>query len=162
MMTTRAAVVVAISAAAIAGGSGAASAAASASHSKSEHFRIVSTQTASRRLSVIATGTFTAGGYEIPRRDRGVLVFPGGTLTLTLSENSAAGSVSSTCLVTQTAHGRFTIGHGTGRYAKVTGSGKLTVASIGVAAKNAAGECTHLTDPATYQAVTTANGSITG
>jgi hypothetical protein len=52
-------------------------------------------------------------GYELPRRDGGVIVFPGGTLTLKLSEN-------------------------------------------------AAGECSHLTDPATYQAITTANGNITG
>lgn len=161
MVTKRAAAVLAVSAAAIAGGPGAASAAASPVHSSGEHLRIVSTRAASHRLSVIATGAFTAGGYEIPRRGGGVIVFPGGTLTLKLFENTGTGSVSSTCLFTQTARGRFTIGHGTGRYAGITGSGKARATSIAITAKNAAGKCLHLNDPATYQAITTANGNIT-
>jgi hypothetical protein len=162
MVTKRAAAVLAVSAAAIAGGSGAATAAVSSVHSRGEHLRIVSTQAASRRLSVIATGAFTAGGYEIPRHGGGVIVFPGGRLTLRLSENTGSGSAgSSTCLFTQTARGSFTIGHGTGRYAGITGSGKVRASSIAITAKSAAGKCIHLNDPATYQAITTANGSIT-
>jgi hypothetical protein len=162
MLTKRAVAVLAVAAAAIAGGSGAASAAASPVqvHSSAEHFRIVSTQVASRRLSVIATGTFTAGGYETPRHGEDVIVFPGGTLTLKLSENSGSGSASSTCLFTQTGRGRFTIGHGTGRYAGITGSGKARTSSIAVTARNAAGKCIHLNHPVAYQAMITANGSI--
>ena len=161
MVTKQAAVVVAVSAAAIAGGSSAAFAAASPGRSSAEHFRIMSTQAKSHRLSVIATGAFTAGGYEIPRRGGDVIVLPGGTLTLRLSENHGSDSGSSTCLFTETARGTFTIGHGTGRYAGITGSGKARTASIAVTAKNAAGQCIHVNNPATYQAITTANGTIT-
>ena len=50
---------------------------------------------------------------------------------------------------------------GTGRYAGITGSGNASTASIAVTAKNAAGNCIHLNDPATYQAITTANGRVT-
>jgi hypothetical protein len=161
MMTKRAVTVLAVSAAAIAGGSAAASAAASPAHSSAEHLRIMSTRAASHRLSVIATGAFTAGGYEIPRSGGGLIVFPGGRLTLKLTENTGSGSASSTCLFTQTGRGSFTIGHGTGRYAGITGSGNASTASIAVTAKNAAGNCIHLNDPATYQAITTANGRVT-
>ncbi len=158
MLTKRAVAVLAVSAAAIAGGAGAASAAASPVHSSGEHLRIVSTQSASHRLSVIATGAFTAGGYEIPRHGGDVIVFPGGTLTLRLSENHGTGSVSSTCLFTQTARGTFTIGHGTGQYAGITGSGKARTASILITAKKG-GRCLRTDDA--YQAITTANGTIT-
>src|SRR6202035_3206691 len=108
MLTKRAVAVLAVSAAAIAGGAGAASAAASPVHNNGEHLRIASTQSASHPLSVIATGAFTAGGYEIPRRGGDVIVFPGGTLRLRLSENHGTGSVSSTCLLSHTARGTFT------------------------------------------------------
>jgi hypothetical protein len=161
LLTKRAVTILAVSAAAIAGGSGAASAAAGSVHRRAEHFRIVSTQAGSHRLSVIATGAFTAGGYEVPRPGGGEIVLPGGTFTLRLSENSGSGSASSTCLFTQTDKGRFTIGHGTGRYAGITGSGKASTSSIDVTARNAAGKCIHLNSPVAYQAMTTANGTIT-
>lgn len=46
-------------------------------------------------------------------------------------------------------------------YAGITGSGKVRASSIAVTAKTAAGKCIHLSDPATYQAITPANGNIT-
>jgi hypothetical protein len=158
MLTKRAVAVLGVCAAAITGGAGAASAAARPAHSSAEQLRIVSTQSGSHRLSVIATGAFTAGGYEVPRRGGDVIVFPGGTLRLRLSENHGSGSVSTTCLFTQAARGTFTLGHGTGRYAGITGSGKARTASILVTA-NKGGKCLGPDDA--YQAITTANGTIT-
>ncbi len=43
-------------------------ASASSVRLKTEHLRIMSTKAASRRLSVIATGTFTSGGHDIAVR----------------------------------------------------------------------------------------------
>jgi hypothetical protein len=65
-----------------------------------------------------------------------------------------------TCLFTQTGRGRFTISHGTGRFAGTAGSGKVHTSIISVAAKSPAGQCVHVSDPATYQAITTANACM--
>ncbi|HBW21681.1 MAG TPA: hypothetical protein DEH11_23045, partial [Actinobacteria bacterium] len=43
-----------------------ASASASPAAVPVEHFRIISTAATSTRLSTLATGDFTAGGYEVP------------------------------------------------------------------------------------------------
>jgi len=52
-------------------------------------------------------------------------------------------------------------GHGTGRFAGVTGTGSIRTSIISVTAKDATGKCIHLNDPATYQAIATATASIT-
>lgn len=131
-------------------------------HTKAEHLRFMSTKATSRRISVIATGAVTAGGIDRPGRVTDVLRFPGGTLRYRHVARTFSGSADpQTCLITETETGRFTLGHGTGRYAGIHGSGRYALSIVGVTMKNRAGQCTHVQAPATFQQLTTANGTLT-
>jgi hypothetical protein len=161
MRTKLAAGIAAITAVTIIGGAGAATASASPAGTRAEHLRIMSTAATSSRLSVIATGAFTAGGSVIPAAVTDRVVFPGGTFTFRhVSHSGTASFNSGTCLLTETERGTFAIGHGTGKYAGIRGSGKFVTSIVAVTAKNHAGRCTHIQAPATYQEITTATGTV--
>lgn len=90
---------------------------------KAEHLRFMSTEATSRRISVIAIGAFTAGGTDRPGRVTDVLTFPGGTLRYRHVPRTLSASFDPrTCLAIESETGRFTLGHGTGRYAGMHGS----------------------------------------
>jgi hypothetical protein len=126
-----------------------------------EHLRIMSTKAASRRLSVIATGAFTAGGYDKPARTIDTIVLPGGTFTFKHVSTSFSGTANpKTCLITETQKGTFTLGGGTGKYAGIHGSGTYVTSIVAVATKNHAGQCKHLQAPHTFQGTTTATGTV--
>jgi hypothetical protein len=153
--------IMAILAVTIIAGAGTAAASAAASGTAVEHLRIVNTMATSARLSVIATGAVTAGGYVIPAAVTDTVVFPGGTFKLRhVTHHVKAGGNPSTCLLTETLRGTFTVGHGTGKYARIQGSGKFVTSVFAVTAKNRAGHCTHIRAPATYQEITTATGTL--
>lgn len=161
MGLTSAARVLAFSAVAIIAASSIASASASPSANAREHLQIMSTKATARELSVIATGAFTAGGYDKPGAKVDTIVLPGGRFTFThVSKSFTAGFDPSTCLLTETQKGTFTIGGGTGKYAGVHGSGAFVTRITGVTAKNKAGQCTHAQAPRTFQGVTTATGTV--
>jgi len=110
---------------------------------------------------VIATGAFTVGGTARAGRVTDVLSFPGGTLRYRhVTRTFSASFDPQTCLLTESLTGRFTLGRGTGRYVGVHGSGKFALNIVAVAEKNRAGQCTHVQAPATFQQLTTANGTI--
>jgi len=135
---------------------------AGAVRAKAEHLRFMSTTATSLRISVIATGAFTVGGTDLPGRVTDVLRFPGGTLRYRhVSHTFSASFDTQTCLLTENETGSFTIGNGTGRYARVHGSGKYALSIVAVTAKNRAGQCIHVDAPATFQQLTTANGTVT-
>ena len=129
--------------------SGAAVADASASRpdrARQEHFRIISTVIGSRRQSVLATGDFTAGGYLVPGRlvalrstDR--VVFPNGSflmyrhITRQWLPLPTAG-----CMIRETLRGSYLLGHGTGAYRGITGSGGFVLRITGVI-RRAHGKC---------------------
>lgn len=161
MRTRLVAGIVAISAATIISGAGVAVAGASPGGTRAELLRIMNTQATSARLSVIATGAFTTGGYVVPAAVTDTVVFPSGTFKFRhVSHSGTATFNSRTCLLTETLRGTFTMGGGTGRYARIRGSGKFVTSIVAVTAKNHAGRCTHLQAPATYQEITTANGTV--
>jgi|SRR5450755_531563 hypothetical protein len=103
-----------------------------------EHFRIISTSVTSRRRSVLATGAFTAGGYQIPGRvirlratDK--MVFPGGTfLVARRITRQWLPLPTSACLVRETIHGTYSLGRGTGSYKGISGSGAFGLRIRGV------------------------------
>ena len=165
------AIMVAILAATMIGAGGlAASASASAQgprvggvQAKTELLRFMSIKAVSRQISVIASGAFTVGGTDRAGRVTDVLKFPGGTLRYRhVTRTFSASFDPQTCLLTENLTGTFTLGHGTGRYAGVHGSGKFALSIVGVTAKNRAGLCTHAQAPATFQQVSTATGTVTG
>ncbi len=135
--------------------------AAGPAHAKSEHLRFMSTEATSGRITVIATGAFTAGGIDQPGRVVDVLRFPSGTLRYRHVTGTSAQSFNPhTCLITETETGRFMLRHGTGRYAGVHGSGRFAFSIVAVARKNRSGGCTHVQAPATFQQLSTANGAV--
>ena len=130
--------------------------------SGAELLRFMSTKAVSRKISVIASGAFTVGGTDRPGRVTDVLRFPGGTLRYRhVTRTFSASFDPQTCLLTENLTGTFTLGHGTGRYASVRGSGKFALSIVGVTRKNRAGQCTHVQASATFQQVSTANGTVT-
>ena len=113
---------------------------------RQEHFRIISTVTGSRRQSLLATGAFTAGGYLVPGRlvalrstDRAV--FPNGSflmarhITRQWLPLPTAG-----CMIRETLRGSYLLGHGTGAYRGITGSGGFALRITGVI-RRAHGKC---------------------
>jgi hypothetical protein len=138
-----------------------ASATASSGAKSIEHLRIMSTKAASRRLSVIATGAFTAGGYDKPGRKIDTIVLPGGTFTFKRVSTSFTGTDNpKTCLITETDRGTFTLGGGTGKYAGIQGSGTYVASIVAVPTKNHAGQCKHVQAPHTFQGTTIATGTV--
>jgi hypothetical protein len=162
MRTKFAAGIMAILSVTIIGAAGIAAASTGPGGTRAEHLRIMNTKATSARLSVIATGAFTAGGYVIPGAVTDIVVFPGGTFQLRhVTHHATAGGNPSTCLLTETLRGTFTIGRGTGKYAGIRGSGRFATSIVAVTAKTHAGRCTHVQAPATYQEITTAAGTVT-
>ncbi|HEV2451687.1 MAG TPA: hypothetical protein VGS62_07155 [Streptosporangiaceae bacterium] len=161
MRTRLVAGIMAISAVALIGGASVAAAGASPGGTRAELLRIMNTTATSVRLSVIATGAVTAGGYVIPAAVTDVVVFPRGTFTFRHVRRSGTAAFNShTCLLTETLRGTFTLGEGSGRYAGIRGSGTFVTSIVAVTARNRAGRCTHLQAPATYQEITTASGTV--
>ena len=100
MRTKLAAGIMTILSVAIIGGAGVAAASASPGGIRAEHLRIMNTKATANRLSVIATGAFTAGGYVIPAAVTDTVVFPGGTFKFRHVTHSGTASFnSSTCLL---------------------------------------------------------------
>lgn len=121
--------------------SGAAVADASASRpdrARQEHFRVISTVAASRRQSVLATGAFTAGGYLVPGRivalrstDR--VVFANGSFRMARHiTRQWLPLPTASCLVRETLRGSYVLGHGTGAYRHISGSGRFVLRITGV------------------------------
>jgi len=146
---------------ALAGLASASAASARPSASKVEHLRIISTKATDDRLSTVATGAFTAGGVDIPGRRADVIRFPGGAFRISFHDKSiSSGFNPATCLITEKQAGTFTIGHGRGRYARLSGSGTYVTSLVGVSTRNRAGQCIGLRAPATFQGITTATGKV--
>jgi hypothetical protein len=160
MRTTLRAAITTVSASAVLGGFGLVTASASPTARQTEHFQIISTAATARRLSVIATGEFTAGGTAIGGKLTDKLVFAGGTLTIKYrSTHFTANFDRRTCLFIETQRGTYRLVDGTGKFAGISGSGRWALGLLGVFTRSK-GECVHLSAPPTFQAITTAHGPI--
>lgn len=143
------------------GGAGLAATAASrpgASH-RYEHIVLMGTSVTSSVDSVIATGAFTAGGSINLGANTGKVTLGGGTLTLVPKFGPSKQKFSkATCLLTITGRGSYTLGHGTGAYAGVTGSGRFTIVNHQVNAR-VGGKCSTRKAVA-FQGVITMTGPV--
>jgi hypothetical protein len=128
-----------------------------------EHFRVISTSTTSTRQSVLATGQFTAGGYLAPGkvvnlRSTDKMVFPSGTFQVArhITRQSLPLPTSS-CFVQETIRGTYSLGHGTGAFRGISGSGGFTLGIKGVIrrSKNGCGGAMTV-----YQSITYLSGSV--
>jgi hypothetical protein len=134
-----------ISAAALVSGAGLALAKPSPDRSASsatEDFRVISTVAKSDRQSVIATGAFVAGGVYVlgSTRDKAEL-YRGTFMIYRHVTYKSTPQPPVNCLFTETERGTYTIGAGTGRYARISGSGKFTLRITGVLASTGKGQC---------------------
>lgn len=143
MRRTLVAAIALASTAALAGGATVAAASASPAGASAakvphEHFRIISTTAGARRQSVLATGAFTAGGYQLPGklvalRATDKMVFPGGSFLVARHiTRQWLPLPSSTCFIQETLRGRYTLSHGTGAYRGISGSGSFVTRIRGV------------------------------
>jgi hypothetical protein len=125
-----------------------------------ERFQLMTTSETSNKESIIAIGgVFTAGGtdYQGNKVDR--VVFPHGTFKIRHSAGQGTQNFNPrTCLGVISQHGTYTIGHGTGRYAGISGHGRYQLSIVFVAARSK-GKCTQKT--AAYQQLIRARGPVT-
>jgi hypothetical protein len=121
-------------------------AARQAAFSGAEHFRIISVAASSQRQSVLATGAFTAGGYQVPGKVIGLravdkMVFPNGTLLVTRRITKQVLPLpTSSCQISETIRGTLSISGGTGSYRGMSGGGAFLLQISGVIRKSG-GKC---------------------
>jgi hypothetical protein len=141
----------------------------SASRHGREHFTLMAalagrTADAPFEASIIGTGLFTDGGtIDITKREQSAVMKLGqGTIRLTTTGGSgSAPKVNrSTCLTIQTGSGTYKLGHGTGRYAGISGSGHFATTVHFVSARKPDGNCA-LNRELAYQVVVTLTGTAT-
>jgi hypothetical protein len=129
-----------------------------------EHFRVISVSAAARS-SVLATGAFTAGGYQVSGRVIGLratdtVVFRNGRLTVTRRiTRQALPLPTSACLISETIHGTLSIGGGTGAYRGLTGTGAFVQRITGVLPRSR-GRCGGAMT--VYQSITYEGGTVRG
>jgi hypothetical protein len=133
--------------------------------SGAEHFRIISVAASSRRQSVLATGAFTAGGYQVPGRVAALravdkMVFPNGTFLITRRITKQVLPVpTSSCQISETIRGTLSISGGTGSYRGISGGGAFLLQISGVIRK-AHGKCGGAMT--VYQSINYEGGTIRG
>jgi hypothetical protein len=137
-------------------------ASASQAAAPTEHFRVISTSATSRHLSMIATGHFTAGGYERPgalvnHRAADRVIFPNGRFTMHRFVNHQSVSLPKSCLFTEILRGTYWLGQGSGRYKKIHGSGSFDLRITGVIQRSH-GVCSASGKMSAYQRLTYASG----
>ena len=154
--------VVAVAGALAATGLTAASASQAAGSSGFEHFQLVTTSAANDAPeSIIATGTFTAGGVNHPGNRVDTAVFPNGTFKIVHSNGTGTPHLNvKTCLFAFALNGTYRLSGGTGAYAGISGHGIYRANITFVAARNAAGQCTNKLPPAAFQQIIRAQGPV--
>jgi hypothetical protein len=160
MRRTFAAAIGAAAAAAVLSGTALAAASAAPAASGTEHFQIMTTSPTTHKLSVIATGAFTAGGVEIEGKTTASERLPGGTFKISHSRGTGKHTFNPrTCLLTLNLHGTYTLGHGTGKYTGISGHGTYQLHILAIAQK-VHGSCSQSLPPAAFQQIISASGPV--
>ena len=129
--------------------------------SGTEHVQIMSTSATSKTSSVIAYGMFTAGGTDTrTTNSTDTATFPNGTFKITHSKGTGTQHFNpTTCLLTISEKGTYSLGSGTGAYAGISGSGTYQLSILAVGAKSG-GVCSKTLPPTTFQQVIRASGPV--
>jgi hypothetical protein len=140
----------------------AAPAAPRATVSGTEHFQFISASPTSSKLSLIASGAFTASGvvHDGPN-NVAKFVFAHGTITFKHTAGTGTHSLNpKTCLLTLNLHGTYKLLDGTGKYAGITGHGTYQASLLAILAKSG-GKCSQAAPPVAFQRVIRASGPLT-
>jgi hypothetical protein len=128
--------------------------------SGTEHFQVVNASEGARAAGVIATGVFTAGGADIMGSTTDTFRFPGGTFRVMHSPGRGTQNFDPrTCLAIVNLRGTFKLGHGTGRYAGISGHGTYTLSILEIAARSN-GKCSFAKTPGAFQQILRAQGPV--
>jgi hypothetical protein len=147
-------------AAAAIAGSGIAAASAAPNVSATEHFQIMTTSATANRVGVILYGRFTAAGVDIQGQKTDTVRLPGGSFKIAHSNGTGSQKFDpATCLLRLSLHGTYRIGHGTGRYARISGHGRYQLSIIELGAK-VHGRCSQTRPPVAFQQVIDASGPV--
>jgi hypothetical protein len=155
---------VATAAAVVGAGVSAASAspAARAAASGTEHLQLISTSATSNKAAFIAHGVFVGSGTDVQGNTVDTLKFRGGG-SFKVRHSAGKGPQHfnpTTCLITISQHGTYTIFGGAGRFAGISGHGKYQLSILGVGARKSNGKCASNKPPVAFQQVIHANGPV--
>jgi hypothetical protein len=135
--------------------------AASPALSGTEHFQLMVVSAKATSGPVIATGLFTAGGVDHQGQTTDVFTFPNGTIKVRHSPGRGKQSFNPrSCLLTIALHGTYTIVHGTGRYAGITGHGIYHLNILAIGARNARGKCSSKAPPVVFEQIIKGSGPV--
>jgi hypothetical protein len=130
--------------------------------SGTEHFQIVTASATAAKVAIIAHGpVFTAGGVDNQGNTTDTVKFPGGTFKIKHSAGHGPQKFNpTTCLITISQHGTYTLSGGTGKFAGISGHGKYQLRILGIAARSANGKCSQKKAPVAFQQVIQAQGPV--
>jgi hypothetical protein len=123
----------------------------------------MTTQPTASRYSVIATGVFTAGGLDIAGNTSDTIKLPGGTFQVNHGGQTHVVKQQfnpTTCLGVFEGTSKITLGGGTGKYARITGSGDATISFLGIAGRAKTGACNFNANPVVNEETITATARV--
>jgi hypothetical protein len=128
--------------------------------SGTEHFQLVSASATSNTALVIASGAFTAHAVDHMGNKVDTFKFRNGSFKVAHSPGKGPQSFNpKTCLLTVSRHGTYTIGHGTGKYAGISGHGKYQLSILAIGARSG-GKCSKRKAPAAFEQIIKASGPV--
>jgi hypothetical protein len=129
--------------------------------SGTEHFQLVTTSATSNKGQVIAYGLFTASAVDIMGNTTDTFKFRGGSFRVRHSAGHGPQHFNPlTCLNTISLRGTYTVSHGTGRYAGISGHGKYQLSILFIGARNSKGKCSETKPPVAFQQIIRAQGPV--
>jgi hypothetical protein len=127
--------------------------------SGTEHFQSMAASPTATPV-VIAHGVFTDYGVSHPGPNVDTFVLQKGSFQVAHKVTSAIHHFNPvTCLGQVTLKGTYTVGHGTGEYTGISGSGTLVFSTLFIEAR-ASGKCTTTTPPVALQVILKESGPV--
>jgi hypothetical protein len=163
MRTTITALIGAATTAIMIGGAGIAAASTHTATTATEHFQEVVASPTATKANVIVYGAFTAAGADQENRNNtDTFKLPGGSFLVTPKYAVKSEHLNkTTCLLTQSLRITYTISHGTGAYAGISGSGHGTISDLEITARNSHGACSASKTPLAQQVIAYGQGPVT-
>ena len=134
-------------------------ASAAPSTAATEHFQIMTTSVNSNPR-VIAYGAFAGAAVDHQHEaiNTDTIVFASGSFKIKHSPGTGKQSFNpKTCVLTVSEHGTYTLGHGTGSYAGISGHGTFRLSVLEIAARSK-GACSMHEKPVAFQLLINAQG----
>lgn len=123
----------------------------------------MTTQPTASRYAVIATGVFTAGGTDIAGGTTDTVKLPGGTFKVNHGGQPHVVKEQvnpATCLEVFEGTAKITVGGGTGKYARIHGSGNATINDQAIASRTKKGTCDFNANPVVNEETITATARV--